>query len=45
MYETPQPSGRDPFLRRIETVALFRLTDAERAALATLEVYRAAANA
>ncbi|WP_182180577.1 Crp/Fnr family transcriptional regulator [Methylobacterium radiotolerans] len=36
MYETPQASGRDPFLRRIETVALFRLTDAERAALATI---------
>ncbi|AIQ91074.1 MULTISPECIES: Crp/Fnr family transcriptional regulator [Methylobacterium] len=36
MFETPHQASRQPFLRRIETVALFTLSDAERAALVAL---------
>ncbi|KAA0125569.1 Crp/Fnr family transcriptional regulator [Methylobacterium sp. P1-11] len=36
MFETPHQSSKHPFLRRIETVALFKLTDEEQAALVAL---------
>ncbi|MGH1591669.1 hypothetical protein ACRBEV_28935 [Methylobacterium phyllosphaerae] len=36
MIDTAHPTTRHPFLRRIESVALFKLSDEERAALNAL---------